>query len=86
MRRVVGTYLHNPLNPHARLSQDANNVLAALLRLIRDATLDQVALCVCWDLAGHEDLRAGNDGLGLFGASARLLFQCCLIVWNENGE
>jgi hypothetical protein len=80
MCTVVGTYLHNPLDPHARLSQDANNVLAALLRLVRDATLDQVTLCVCWDLAGNEDLRAGDDGLGLFGASVRLLFQCCAIV------
>lgn len=70
VQQCLGAYLDNPLNTHTRLSQYANNVLAALLRLVRNATLDQVALCVRGDLSGDKDLRACDDGLGLFRVSA----------------
>jgi hypothetical protein len=46
-----GTYLDNALNANASLGQDADNVLAALLRLIGDAAFDQVAFGVGRDLA-----------------------------------
>lgn len=64
---MCAVYLHldNPLNPHPSLSQYPHNILAALLRLVCDAALDQIALCVGGDLARDEDLGARNDGLGL---------------------
>ena len=58
-------YLNDPLQTHARPHEYALNVLTALRRLVRDAALDQGALGVCGDLAGDEDLRACDDGLGL---------------------
>lgn len=51
------------------LLQDRDDVLAALCGLIRDAALDQSAGLVGGDLAGNEDLGAGDDGLGLGGVS-----------------
>lgn len=57
--------LDHPLDADTSLCQYADNVLAALLRLVCDAAFDQVALVVCGDLAGDEDLRACDDGLGL---------------------
>jgi hypothetical protein len=44
-------YLDDPIHLDADLGQNANNVLAALLRLVCDATLDQVTLVVCGNLA-----------------------------------
>jgi hypothetical protein len=72
MFRDKATYLNNPINPHIDLRQDRHNVIAALLRLVRDAAFDQVALFVRWDLARDVDLRAGDYGLGLADASALL--------------
>jgi hypothetical protein len=63
---IVFTHLNNPLNPDPSLGQYPLDVLAALLRLVCDAALDQVALVIGGDLARDEDLGACDDGLGLF--------------------
>jgi hypothetical protein len=67
VRHVVEEHvdLDNAIHLDARLRQDANNVLAALLRLVCDATFDQVALGVGGDLARDEYGGACDDGLGL---------------------
>jgi hypothetical protein len=59
--------LDNAIHLDARLGQDANNILAALLRLVRNAAFNQVALGVGGDLARDEDGGACDDGLGLGG-------------------
>ena len=45
------THLDNPVHSNTRLSEDALDVLAAHLGLVRDAALDQVALGIGGDLA-----------------------------------
>lgn len=67
---VCQTYLDNALNANARLLQYPHNILAAHLRLIRDAALDERAVDVRGDLARDEDLGARDDGLGLREVSA----------------
>lgn len=57
--------LDDLLNGSVRLLQDGNDVLAALCSLVGDATLDQSAGLVGGNLAGNENLGAGDDGLGL---------------------
>lgn len=57
--------LDDLLNRCVRLLQDGDNVLAALRRLVCDVALDQRAGLVGGDLARHENLGAGDDGLGL---------------------
>jgi hypothetical protein len=66
-------YLDDPVDFDTRLGQYPHNVLAALLRLVRNAALDQIALGVRRDLAGDIDLRASDDGLGLVKLSAYIL-------------
>lgn len=66
------THLNDLLNRCVGLLQDRDDVLAALGRLVGDASLNQGASLVRGDLAGDEDLRAGDDGLGL-GRVSRLL-------------
>jgi len=59
------THLDNSLHSHARLGEDALDVLAAACRLVRNAALDQIALVVRGDLARDEDLGACDYGLRL---------------------
>jgi hypothetical protein len=66
-------YLDDPVDLDTRLGQYPHNVLTALLRLVRNAALDQIALGIGGDLAGDIDLRAGDDGLGLVKISAYIL-------------
>lgn len=66
-------YLDDPVDLDTRLGQYPHNVLAALLRLVRNAALDQITLSIGGDLAGDIDLRAGDDGLGLVKSSAYIL-------------
>jgi len=49
--RMDRTHLDNPVHSNTRLSEDALDVLAAHLGLVRDAALDQVALGIGGDLA-----------------------------------
>jgi hypothetical protein len=57
--------LDDPRHLHPRLRKYPHDILAAHLRLIRNAALDQIALCVGGDLARDEDVGACDDGLGL---------------------
>jgi hypothetical protein len=66
-----GTYLDHALERAAGRLEDVLEVLAAGGRLVGDAALDEVARCVTGDLAGDPNLRAGLDGLGLWGAMMR---------------
>jgi hypothetical protein len=82
---AVDLHLYNPLNPHPSLSQYPHNVLAALLRLICDAALDQVALCIGGDLARDEDLGTRDDGLGLYVLSVSCLITAfCLVLFKSD--
>jgi hypothetical protein len=45
------TYLDNPVHTNTRLGEDTLDVLTAHLSLIRNASLDQVALCIGGNLA-----------------------------------
>jgi hypothetical protein len=65
--------LDDALNPHARLLEYGNNVLAALRRLVGDAALGKRAGGVGGDLARDEDLGASDYGLGLGNVSV----SCC---------
>lgn len=49
----------------AGFGEDGNDVLAAHLGLVGDATLNEVSILVGGDLAGDVDGRACNDGLAL---------------------
>lgn len=57
--------LDNLLNRCVGLLQDGDDVFATLCGLVGDAALDQGAGLVGGDLAGDEDLRTGDDSLGL---------------------
>lgn len=57
--------LDDLLNRCVGLLEDGDDVLATLCGLVGDATLDQGTGLVGGDLAGDEDLGAGDDGLGL---------------------
>lgn len=67
MRHVVKEHidLDDAVNLNAGLGQDTDNVLAALLRLVGDAAIDQVAFSVGGDLARDIDLGTGDYGLRL---------------------
>lgn len=65
-------YLDNSVQSYTSLGEDALDVLTALCGLVRNAALDQVALGIGRDLTRHEDLRSGDDGLGLCCVSASL--------------
>lgn len=69
-KALVKTHLDHPVEGNARLGEDTLDVLAAHLGLVRNAALNQVALCVGGDLARDEDAGAGDDGLRLRDASA----------------
>jgi hypothetical protein len=60
---------NDPLDPTPPSLHHSLDIPTTLRRLLRHAALDQLALFVCGDLAGHEDLRemacAGSDGLGI---------------------
>lgn len=58
--------LNNLLNARPGGRQDSPDIVAARLGLVADGALDQVRRGVRGDLAGHEDLAVGADGLGLF--------------------
>lgn len=62
------TYVHlnSLLNARPSGLQHGSDVLAALLGLLADVALDQVAVDVGGDLARDEDLAVGLDGLRLF--------------------
>lgn len=62
---MEGKYLDDLVHADTCLGKNALDVLAAHLRLVCDAAFDQVAFCVCGDLAGDEDVGAGDDGLRL---------------------
>jgi hypothetical protein len=64
-------YLNNPLHTHTNLRQYPLDILAALLRFIRDAAFNQRASIVGGDLARDVDLWARDDGLGLWWASVQ---------------
>jgi hypothetical protein len=72
--------LDDLLNGCVGLLQDGNDVLAALCGLVGDATLDQGAGLVGGDLAGDEDLRTGDDGLGLGCVSEMICWNGCAAV------
>ena len=74
------TYLNDPIHTNPSLSKYPFDILAAHARLIRDATLDQVALCVGGDLDRDEDVGTGDDGLGLLGGLAPLSFLPLVLV------
>lgn len=57
--------LDNPGERRAGLLEDSLDVLAALLGLLADGALDQLAVGSQGDLAGTVDGGRGLDGLGL---------------------
>jgi hypothetical protein len=59
------SYLYNSLETDIDFCQNGLDVLAALLSFIRDAAFNQGARLVSGDLARNEDLRTGDDSLGL---------------------
>ena len=71
------THLDDPVQAYTSLGEDSLDVLTALCCLVRDAAFNQLALVVCGDLAGDEDLGACDDGLGLFWESALLASLVC---------
>lgn len=78
MRHVVEEHVDfdDTVEPHAGFREDALDVLAALGGFVRDAAFDQGAFGVGGDLAGYEDLRTRDDGLGLSRVLAELLYRC----------
>lgn len=59
------TYLHTSTDGATSVFEDVLEPLAARSRLVGDAALDQLALGRGGDLAGDEDVGAGDDGLGV---------------------
>lgn len=59
------THLEHARDVRTTLLKDSNDVVAACLGLLGDATLDQVTLSVGRDLARHEDVLADLNSLGL---------------------
>jgi hypothetical protein len=68
--RETRTYLDNPVHGNTSLSNNTLDVLTAHLGLIRNAALDQVALCVSGNLARDVECGASDYGLGLLGELA----------------
>ena len=75
-RKAKGvTYLHTSADGATGILEDVLEPLAARGRLVGNAAFDQLALSRGGDLAGDEDVRAGDDGLGVRADRYEILSQ-----------
>jgi hypothetical protein len=65
MERKMIAYLDNFTDITPSILQDILQPLTRSTSLVGDAALDQLAGGIRWDLAGDEDVWAGDDGLGV---------------------